>query len=273
MRIRAEATSASDVMRRFEHDRFTGPVPVDVDRMRRTEAAILASLPSGTEIVALSPVVPLGTHHALGRVDPRWTVATVRGTEVAADPTDGLALVAAARRRNLVRDARGGEVVRLAASQRVLRAQRFEGEAAFAHFQIVGHVTAGRDPGNHAFEREAIGEHVRFLARAFGAARARDVRLGVTDLRDGEAGHVLDAARSAATDAGIDVVEEPDRRRGRSYYRTGCFQMYARLGDGIEDVADGGFVDWTALLIGSRKERLCISGIGLERLTLASAPG
>src|ERR1700729_592448 len=50
--------------------------------------------------------------------------ATVRGTEVAADPTNGLALEAAARRHDLLRAApRSAEPVRLAATQRVTRAQ------------------------------------------------------------------------------------------------------------------------------------------------------
>jgi len=35
-------------------------------------------------------------------------------------------------------------------------------------------------------------------------------------------------------------------------------------------VADGGHVDWTQQLVASRKERLMISGLGLDRLALAS---
>jgi hypothetical protein len=272
MRGRAEMVTAADVLRQHERDRFVAPVPVPFDRMRETETAILSALPEGTETVVLSPVVPLGTHRAVAPIDPRWTIPTIRGTEVAADPTNGLALVAATRRRDLVRRGRVDEVVRLAASQRIVRAQDFgDAEAAFAHFQIIGLVTAGRDAGGHRFERDAISEHVRFLAKAFAGSGARDVRLGVTDLTgDGRTG-VGAAARAAAADAAIDVVDEPDRERGRRYYRGVCFQMYARLGDGNESIADGGFVDWIARLTASRKERLCISGVGLERLTLASS--
>ena len=271
MRDRAESATPASVLRQHERDRFVGPVPVPFDRMRATETTILEALPTGAETIELAPLVPLGTHHAVAPIDPRWTVPTIRGTEVAADPTNGLALVAAVRRRELARSGRAGDVVRLAASQRVVRAQRFEDVvAAFAHFQIVGHVTAGRDPGDHRFEREAMAEHVRFLARAFTMSGAREVRLGVTDLSDGSAEAVLDAARRAAAETGIDVLDEPDRTRGRRYYRLACFQLYARLGDGSESIADGGFVDWIAQLTASRKERLCISGVGLERLTLAS---
>jgi hypothetical protein len=37
------------------------------------------------------------------------------------------------------------------------------------------------------------------------------------------------------------------------------------------EVGDGGFVDWTARLCGNRKERLLISGYGVDRLA-ASDP-
>jgi hypothetical protein len=274
MRLRADAVSASDVMRQHERDRFVAPVPVPFDRMRHTETTILEALPPQTETIALSPVVPLGTHRAVAPIDPRWIIPTIRGTEVAADPTNGLALVAATRRRDLFRHGRADEVVRLAASQRIVRAQDFgDADAAFAHFQIVGLVTAGRDPGGRRFERDAVAEHVRFIAAAFTGVGADDIRLGITDLTGAGRAAVVRAAREAAADAGIDVVDEPDRVRGRRYYRDVCFQMYARLGGRLESIADGGFVDWIAQLTASRKERLCISGIGLERLTLASGSG
>lgn len=272
MRARAEDVTPARVLHQHRTDRFVAPATVPFERMRAVETAILDALPDATEILTLAPLVPLGTHRAVAPIDPRWTVPTIRGTEVAADPTNGLALVAAERRRELLRSGAAGDVVRLAASQRVVRAQRFpdDAEAAFAHFQIVGHVTAGRDPGGRRFDRDAVTEHVGWWARSFLAAGAADIMLGLTDLSDGRETAVLEAARTTAEELGIDVVEEPERERGRRYYRTCCFQLYARLGDRSESIADGGFVDWAAALTASRKERLCISGIGLERLTLAS---
>src|SRR5918992_4846492 len=71
MRGRAEGVTAADVMRQHERDRFVAPVPVPFDRMRLTETAILGALPPGTETIALSPEVPLGTHRAVAPIDPR----------------------------------------------------------------------------------------------------------------------------------------------------------------------------------------------------------
>ncbi|MFI0799771.1 hypothetical protein [Amycolatopsis lurida] len=36
---------------------------------------------------------------------------------------------------------------------------------------------------------------------------------------------------------------------------------------------DGGFVDWTQRLVGNRKERTLISGVGVDRLAMVRRPG
>ena len=57
------------------------------------------------------------------------------------------------------------------------------------------------------------------------------------------------------------------RTRGRGYYQSACFLLHALDSEGRWlELADGGFTDWTQQLVGSRKERLMISGIGSERL-------
>ena len=110
-------------------------------------------------MVQLAPLVPLGTHSALATVSQHKVVTAIRACEVAADPTNALALEAAVRRAR----ARSG-VVRLAAVQRVVRAQRFPAGWA-AHFGLFATVTAGRDQGSLRFEQAAVGEQLRFAAR------------------------------------------------------------------------------------------------------------
>src|SRR5205823_5296728 len=114
-------------------------------------------------------------------VDPRKVVATIRGTEVAADPTNGLALEAAARRAEQPRSA---EPIRLAAIQRVTRAQFVDGPALFAHFQLFGLVTAGRDTGSGAFERQHLIEHLTFIDRALRGLGAENIEIALTWLGD-----------------------------------------------------------------------------------------
>jgi len=273
-RRRAERMRPADVMRRYRTDRFVAPGQVSAAALRRAESAMLGALLPGFELVTLAPVLPLGTHTATADVDPRNVIATVRGSEVAADPTNALALEAAARRGELARLApRSAEPVRLAASQRVTRSQLFAGPVSFAHFQLLGIVTAGRDTGSHEFESLHLAEHVRFAAAGLGALGVDRIRIAMTCLDEASRRVLPVVAAELAGLPRIDISEAPGRESGRAYYRGLCFKVYARSGQGAPDlleVGDGGFVDWTARLLGNRKERLLISGYGLDRVALVS---
>jgi hypothetical protein len=281
LRRQADRLTPADVMRRYGSDRFVAPASLGFAPLRRAEDAMLAALPAGFEVLTLAPVLPFGAHSAVATVDPRNVVATVRGSEVAADPTNGLALEAAARRRQALReDPRSAAVVRLAAIQRVTRAQQFTGPVSFAHFGLLGLVTAGRDTGGHAFERASIAEHLRFAADGLARLGAARVRLELTRLDDAMpdvtaavAAAVAGAALAGAALAGaggVEVADAPGRRSGRGYYTGLCFKVQADFGAGELEVGDGGFVDWTGKLLGNRKERLLISGYGIERIAATS---
>ncbi|SEC35929.1 hypothetical protein SAMN04489727_3469 [Amycolatopsis tolypomycina] len=175
-RRRAARLAGPDVLRRHRADRFTGSSPLPFALLRRVEDVVLGTA-TGFDLVTLSPLVPLGTHSAVAGVAQHRVVPTGRGTEVAADPTTGLALEAAVRRA-------AEDVVRLATVQRVVRAQRVPA-GLFAHFSLFGAVTAGRDSGNLAFERQHLGEHARLMAAACRALGASAVELAVTVLDPG----------------------------------------------------------------------------------------
>ena len=274
LRRQAERLSPADVMRRYGSDRFVAPGSVGFGPLRRAEDAMLAALPPGFDVLTLAPVLPLGAHSAVATVDPRNVVATVRGSEVAADPTNGLALEAAARRRAALRgDPRSAAAVRLAAVQRVVRAQQVSGPVMFAHFQLLGVVTAGRDTGGHAFEQASAAEHLRFAAEGLARAGAARVRIELTRLDDAmpDVTAAVAAAVAGAGRAGCaEVADAPQRSSGRGYYTGLCFKVLADFGAGELEVGDGGFVDWTQKLLGNRKERLLISGYGIDRIAISS---
>ena len=64
----------------------------------------------------------------------------------------------------------------------------------------------------------------------------------------------------------IETTVWPDRQAGRGYYPDLCFKLFACVADEEVEVGDGGLVAWTQLLLQNRKERLMISGLGLDRL-------
>jgi len=143
------------------------------------------------------------------------------------------------------------------------------------HFSLLGLATAGRDDGGHRFEREAVAEHVRAVAAGLAAAGFDAIQLALTPLTPAgrtiasAVGELLAAAPLPALP--LDVVIDDEREAGRGYYRELCFKVNVRDGAEWAEVGDGGFTDWTARLTASSKERLLISGIGIDRVaTLGS---
>jgi len=265
-RRRAARETPASLRRRYTSDRFARPGRTPWHSIRRAEDALLGVLPAGVEMLTLAPLVPLGTHSVLGPVSQDKVLTTIRACEVAADPTNALALEAAARRRVLARPG----TVKLAGIQRVVRAQRFPGTGAPSHFTLFGLVTAGRDEGCYRFERSALAEHLRFAVAGVAATGLRHVHVALTPLS--EAGERITAAVVDELDhdrgpgAAAVIVLDHSRLRGRGYYRDVCFKVNAHVRGTLEEIGDGGFTDWTGKLAASHKERLLISGIGVDRL-------
>jgi hypothetical protein len=258
VRRRAARETPASVLRRYARDRFVRPGGTPWRSARRAEDILLGCLPADVEVVTLAPLVPLGTHSALGTVSQHKIVTAIRACEVAADPTNALALEAAVRRAS---PAQGR--VRLAAIQRVVRAQRFPAGWS-AHFSLFAMVTAGRDEGSCRFEQAALAGQLRFAVAGLRAADLR-VQVALTPLSDaGERIAAAAAAELAVMPA--DIVTDHDRAAGRGYYRDVCFKVNALVNGVSTEIGDGGFTDWTAKLLASKKERLLISGYGLDRL-------
>lgn len=240
----------------------------------RIEAAFLEALPPSYRAMVLAPVVPFAAHRAVAGVHQDLVVATMRGTEVAADPTVGLALEAAQRRRDLLgRDSKSTERIALAACQRVTRAQPVDGIGSWAHFDIFALVTAGRDTGHHTFEVSTLVEHIGFHTTALSSVGADRVFIRLSDFSDGSYRKAIAAVTGAVQRSHDEAVVtfDPERQSGRHYYEGIVWNTKAEFAGTIIDVGDGGLVDWTQKLVASRKERLLTSGIGLDRIVMALA--
>ena len=260
-RRRAARETPASVLRRYRNDRFVQPGAAPWRSGRLAEDLLLGCLPPDVEMVTLAPLVPLGAHSALGTVSQNKVVTTIRPCEVAADPTNALALEAAIR-RSAGRRTRAPGDVRLAAVQRVTRGQLFPAGWQ-AHFSLFATVTAGRDEGSLRFERAALTGQLRFAVAGLRAAGV-PAQLALTPLS--AAGETIAAAVAAELgDLPAEIVIDRGRTAGRGYYRDVCFKVNA-LGSEPVEIGDGGFTDWTARLLANHKERLLISGYGLDRL-------
>jgi hypothetical protein len=228
-----------DVLEQYRRDRFVVPAsvsPIDLLELDRRAFGLLEAY----EPIELAPVAPLGAVAVLGSLSQDWAVATSRNTEVLSDSTNVLALECALRRR---RDRTGP--VKLAASNRLLRGQDYGGDA-FQHFRLLALVAAGR---GRAFEVETVVEHISFFLQLVPGARIALTPLG---------GTLADEVRERL-DGSVEL--DPGRTSGRNYYVGLCFKVHV----GDVEIGDGGFTTWTQTLLGDRKERLLISGLGTER--------
>ena len=271
-RVRAGRRRPSDVLASYESDRFVRPSAVSPRRLLLWDQTILSSLPKYFEPVALSPICPLGTCSAVATIDQNWAVATARNTEVVSDSTNVMALECAVRRRELLRShPKSTDAVHLAASHRLLRAQRYDKPGFTSHFNAFALCSAGRDQGNSRFELISLGTHLRIYLQSLRTFLGPELplKVAVTDFtntrNDQLEAELLTPLR--AEFGGLDCMIDSQRTRGRGYYNDFCFLLHAidRSGQSVE-LADGGSVDWTRCLLSNAKERLVISGIGSERL-------
>jgi hypothetical protein len=135
-----------------------------------------------------------------------------------------------------------------------------------AHFQLFGLVTAGRDTGNRSFEQQQLAEHLRFAARALPAAGARRIHIRLTCLKESARAIIEQVHRDLTGLPDVDIFEDDARTTGRGYYTDLCFKVHAEVAGQQMEIGDGGFADWTQLLTSNHKERLLISGYGIDRL-------
>jgi hypothetical protein len=273
-RSRAAAVTPARLTQRWRQDRFVRPDTCDPRAVWQLEARLWELLPDEFAGVDLSPVAPLGTSSAVGPVSQDRVITTTRGTEVVSDPTNVLALEAAARRQRPGAPA----AVSLAACHRVLRGQPFDQPGLFQHFRLFALVSSARDQGSGRTEAAMLTAHLRFWTRALAEllpGRRTAVRYTVFDfppLRERMRDTVLPALHPLPP--GVAVDEDAGRDRARGYYQRGALRIDADADGGWHEVGDGGFTDWTAQLLNDAKERCLISCISTERLAaLAASPG
>lgn len=249
-------------------DSLVAPSAVDLRTSVALDALALAAA-SEYEAVLLSPVAPLGATSVLAPTSQDRVLSTIRPVEVVSDPTNVLALEAAARMRRSPT-----EHVRLCTVHQTLRMQPAPpGRGRTRHFRMFAMADAGRARANDGFEVEAalgqLGAYRRLLAAAAGegfgeSARPRAIVRGSDD-RPALADRV--AAAITARWPEVEVVRE--ELANPAYYdglRVG-YGAHAPDG-GFVELVDVGRFDWVGQLTGDRRHRLVASAIGIQLLPL-----
>lgn len=276
-RRRATSVLPAQLLERYERDRFVRPSTVAPDVLADFDRLVWSLLPDHYATIELSPVCPLGTNASIATVDQNKVVTTIRNTEVVADATNVLALECASRRRLLLRhNPQSRERVCLCTSHRVVRAQAYRAApGVLPHFRLLGLCTAGRDEGSFQFETTSLVEQITFYVQLLREVarlgyQAHRLRVTLTEFEQGRRAHTLTEQVLKPLMAHYpDILCEldPNREAGRGYYTGVCFHIYATNAAETElELIDGGFTTWTQQFLSNKKERLLISGLGIERL-------
>jgi hypothetical protein len=265
---RQRARTPKDLLEQYARDRTVRPTDDDPRALLAVEAHAFGAAAAFTP-VTLSPVAPLGLNVVLGEIDQNSTLAAVRNTEVLADPTTVLALATALEKP-------GDAVIRKCAAGRMLRMQPFDNPAFSPHFAIFALTSGGRARAHNGFELDELvahlSAHLDLYARlARDGYRISDVRVEIADTARDEARlaaveeQVFPALR--AQFPAVTCALDRERTHAIHYYRGLCLHITARDAEGqVQQLSDGGSVDWLARLTSNGKLRFFVSGLGSQLL-------
>jgi hypothetical protein len=261
--------SPAELLKAYQTNRFVSPVDFDWLPFLQQELKILQFASNqGFESLELAPVSPLGTCSVVGTVHQHKVLTALRGTEVVADATNVLALESAVRRQAfLQKNTKSSDRVRLCTTHRHVRTPTIQIPGFTPHFKIFCLTTAGRDEGNFTFEKESVVEQLQFYMQllteqlGFDAAQISLLLKRLhTDGKDPVFDAVHDVIQKRLPKVSYHMQEIPQTEA--SYYQGLQFKILLHLNENAYDIGDGGLVNWTQQLLGNRKERCLISGIG-----------
>ncbi len=259
----------ADILKAYQSNRFSAHSDFDPAQFHYLETQLLiAAQEMDVQTILLSPSAPLGSCSAFGCVNQYNVVSALRGTETLSDPSNMLAVIIADKLRRRVE----GNIppVHYATTARAVRAQAFSGRGSFAHFGLFCMVSSGKDTGSYDSEKEMLRKHLQFyktlLQEQFKAKLSIVLRKrnGYKD-GDGFFQKMSEAVYAMFPDTPLSFDHDDIDNK---YYQGVNFKIYMETADEKIEIGDGGFVDWIQQMLGSRKERCLISGIGLDRLLL-----
>ena len=260
-RRKAAGIKPAELLAQYRKNRLVHPGSLDMIELLELELRVLGFMRDrGYRPIELSPVAQFGSCSVVATVDQHKVISALRNTEVVSDATNALALhVAAMLRERGDREA----VSRLCTVHRHIRTQPFP-KGYNQHFKIGCMVRSGLDTGSYAFECSALGEQLGILVgmlEGYGPMRLVLKNRGGYDGRNPLIERVFSFLAGSLGGVSVEREMEP---AGNDYYKGIQFKLYVRTEDREWEIADGGFVDWTQQLLGNRKERMLISGFGLE---------
>jgi hypothetical protein len=258
-----------DLLRLYQHNRFVKPSDIDVLKLHKLENIVYKIFHEHKfNPVELSPVAQLGSCSVVAPAHQHKVISALRGTEVLADATNSLALhIADLKQQGVWKPETPGDTIKLSAIHRHVRAPEVNIPGFTQHFKTGCLTTSGHDTGNFTFEKKSLADHIavmeslykdhfkieglkfRFLSRE-GYDKPQQFIEKLTE-------YIHEVHPSV-------VIERPEETGENNYYKGLQYKIIIPAGSREFEIGDGGFVDWTQQLLGNRKERMLITGIGIE---------
>jgi hypothetical protein len=258
----ANKNTPTNILSRYKSNRFVKPSELNPIKVKQVEILMLEMAEaSGFSPVLLSPASPLGSCSVMGKVDQNNVISATRGLELIADSTSMLAIYLANGIKNKTID-NTKSPVNLSATCRVTRGQMFKSTEFVPHFSMFTAVSSGKDMGSYGFEKDAIARQMGFYISYFGEKPGNELKVSL-NMRNGYTDKMgfIDRIHCYLRERHQDIDFIVNREEtDNSYYQGLNFKICV---NNIE-IVDGGFVDWTKKLLGNKKERLLISGSGID---------
>lgn len=271
-RERVRESTSSDLMRRYESNRFVHPAAVNPIELKHLEIDVLQIADNhGFSPIQLSPVAPLGSCSIVAPADQNKIISALRGTEAVADATNLLTLHIC----DLIKSRKASneaDFLRFSTTHRHVRAQHFgDASGMSSHFHVFCLVTSGKDKGSYSFEKQAIWEHIHVYQDIFKplSNSGTDVILNVRRSGYKDPEELIQRVMQYGEQMPIQVsTSESTGKEENSYYRGLQFNIVVKVKGQNFNIGDGGFVDWPQQLLHNKKERMLISAIGLDLMLL-----
>jgi len=259
----AQLTPAQ-LLQQYRRNRFVQPAAVDVMQLREKGLHTLQCLQQHDFVpIELSPVSILGACAAVAPVSQKKIISAIRGTEVLSDATNAIALHIADQKK------KQGDtgLLKYCTTQRHVRTPPVKIKGHSPHFTIACCVSAGMDTGSFTFEINAVREHFLALQAVLVQVFQVEVQYFKLQPRGGyNEDHQLSEKVFGEIRNEFPIVVDTSAAPN-DYYQGIQFKAVINIhGEAIE-IADGGFVNWTQQLMENKKERCCISGLGIDYLS------
>ncbi len=259
-----------DILKSYSSNYFVKPSSIDTIDYHKLEVEVLSEAKEeGIIPIILSPLALLGCCSSIATVNQNKIISALRGTEILSDPTNMLAVYIADGLKSGTINRTNNEI-HICTTHRLTRVQAQYYPGQVPHFGLFCMVSSGKDTGSYDFERKAIKKHIglykTFLEIKFQGKILLEIqhRAGYKD-SNGFFERISGYIHKEFQDTQIVVT---DKDLMNSYYKGINIKIFLIIGEQTLEIGDAGFVDWTQKLLSSKKERMFISAMALDRLLM-----